>query len=298
MRPTDKQIGHLLGFFCALVWGGTFVASKQLLGHYTPTQLMFMRFVIAYGMLWLIHRKRLRTDLREELMYLAMGITGCTVYFWAENTALTITYAANVSTIVAAAPIFTAILAHFFTQGKERLNRWIWLGFALAFGGVVLVVCNGAFVFHLNPLGDLLALATAAVWAVFTILQGRALQRRSSLFITRKVMFYGIVTSIPFLLGEGTADFSLAPVFTSGINLFCLLFLGVVGSALCYVAWCTAERHLGLVVTSNYIYTIPFITLIVSALCLDEPISPMGVLGAVLIVAGVWVSGRKTPQEE
>lgn len=298
MRPTNKQTGHLLGLFCALVWGATFVASKQLLRYYTPTQLMFMRFVIAYGMLWLLHRKWIRPTLREELLYLAMGLTGCSLYFWSENTALTITYASNVSTIVAAAPIFTAILAHFFTQGRERLNRWIWLGFALAFGGVVLVVFNGTFILHLNPLGDLLALATAAVWAVFSVLQGKALQRRSSLFITRKVMFYGILTSIPFLLADGLEGFSLAPVFTSGLNLFCLLFLGVVGSALCYIAWCTAERHLGLVVTSNYIYTIPFITLVVSALCLNEPISLMGVLGAVLIVAGVWASGRKSGQEE
>lgn len=298
MRPTNKHIGHLLGLFCALVWGATFVASKQLLAYYTPTQLMFMRFVIAYGMLWILHRKWIRPDWREELLYLAMGITGCSVYFWSENTALTITYASNVSTIVAAAPIFTAILAHFFTQGRERLNRWIWLGFALAFGGVILVVFNGTFILHLNPLGDLLALATAAVWAVFSVLQGKALQRRSSLFITRKVMFYGILTSLPFLWADGLEGFFLAPVFTSGLNLFCLLFLGVVGSALCYVAWCTAERHLGLVVTSNYIYTIPFITLVVSALFLREPISLMGVLGAVLIVAGVWASGRKTGKEE
>ena len=296
MKITDKHIGHLLALFCALVWGATFVASKQLLAHYSPVQLMFMRFVIAYGTLWLLHPKWIRPAWKEELLYFFMGLTGCSLYFWTENTALTITYAANVSTIVAAAPIFTAILAHFFTGGRERLSRWIWIGFILAMLGVVLVVFNGAFVLHLNPLGDLLALATAAVWSVFTILQGKALERRGSLFITRKVMFYGILTSLPLLLREGLADFSLAPAFSSGINLFCLLFLAVVGSALCYVAWCSAERKLGLVTTSNYIYTIPFITLVTSALCLEESVSPIGVLGAVLIVLGVWVSGRKKPE--
>lgn len=284
--------GHVLALFCALVWGATFVASKQLLSFYTPAQLMFMRFVIAYVVLWLLHPGWSRPTVRDELLFLFMGITGCSLYFWTENTALTISYAANVSTIVAAAPILTAILAHFFTGGRERLSRWTWAGFALAMAGVVLVVFNGAFVLHLNPLGDLLALATAAVWAVFTILQGRALERHGSLLITRKVMFYGILTSLPLLLHGGFDSFSLAPLFSSGVNLFCVLFLGVVGSALCYVAWCTAERILGLVTTSNYIYTIPFVTLLASAVFLSETISPMGVLGAVLIVLGVWASGR------
>ena len=89
----------------AVVWGVTFVASKRLLADYTPAQLMFMRFVIAYGVLWLLHPKWIRTDVREELLYLFMGLTGCTLYMWLENTAITLTYTANVSTIVATAGV-------------------------------------------------------------------------------------------------------------------------------------------------------------------------------------------------
>lgn len=289
--------GHLLALFCAGIWGTTFVASKRLLGTYTPVQLMFLRFVAAYGVLWLLYPRWERPSPREELYYLLMGLTGCTLYFWTENTALMITYTANVSTIVALAPLLTAILAHAVTRGRERLGRRVWIGFAAAFLGVALVVFNGAFVLRLSPAGDLLALATAVLWAVFCVQQSCALERRSSLFITRKVMFYGVVTSLPLFLAD-LEGFALRPLAASGVNLFCFLFLAVLGNALCYLAWAAAERELGAVVTSNYVYTIPFITLIAGAVFLDEPISAAGVIGAALIVAGVWIASRREKENE
>ena len=282
--------GHALALFCALVWGVTFVASKRLLAAYTPTRLMFLRFVLAYAVLWALHPKWERLVWREELRFFFMGLTGCTLYFWTENTALTLTATANVSTIVALAPLLTALLAHVAAREREPLTARTWIGFAAAFCGVLLVVWQGTFVLRLSPAGDLLALATAVFWAVFCVQQTYALARHSSLFITRKVMFYGIVTCLPLLALEGFQGFSLAPVLGSGTNLLCLLFLAVLGSALCYLAWAAGERVLGPVVMSSYIYAIPFITLAAGAVLLDEPITATGVLGAALIVTGVWIS--------
>ena len=292
MKLLPKTKGHLSAVLCVLVWGVSFTASKRLLAYYMPVQLMFMRFVIAYGCLWLLHPRWEKLDLREELRYFFMGLTGCTLYFTAENTALTMTYASNVSTIVAFAPILTAILAHFCAPGGKKITLWTWIGFVIALLGVVLVVFNGAFILRLSPAGDLLALATAMMWAVFSVLQERALLHRSSLFITRKVMFYGIVTCLPWFLTT-LRDFSPAPLFASAVNAGCLLFLAVLGSAVCYLAWCTAERELGIVAVSSYIYVIPFITLAAGAVLLGEAISPAGVMGAVLIVGGVWAASRQ-----
>ena len=125
--------GHLLALFCAVVWGTTFVASKRLLAVYSPVQLMFLRFAAAYAVLWIAYPHWERPVWREELYYLLMGVSGCTLYFWTENTALTLTYTANVSTIVALAPLLTAILAHVVTKGREKLDKWVWIGFAAAF---------------------------------------------------------------------------------------------------------------------------------------------------------------------
>ena len=195
---------------------------------------------------------------------------------------------------MAAAPIFTAILAHF--AGEERFRASTLAGFLVAFSGVILVVCNGTFVLKLNPKGDLLALAAAVCWAIYSVLLRRASRGLDSILVTRRTMFWGIVTALPLVAAEGV-PYPTAPLLTaSGIANF--LFLGLVGSALCFVLWNKAFRILGVVTTNTFIYLMPFITILAARIFLDEPISPLALLGAVLITAGVVLSQRPSPAEK
>jgi drug/metabolite transporter (DMT)-like permease len=284
-----KLTGYLLALFSIAVWGSTFICSKLLLAAFTPVQIMLSRFLLAYAATWLIRPKRVRLPLRQELIFLLLGLTGCSVYFYTENTALTYTLASNVSIIVAAAPIFTAVLAHL--TGEERLRANTLLGFLVAFAGVILVVCNGTFVLKLSPRGDLLALAAAACWALYSILLRRAGLDADPIFLTRRTLFWGIVTAVPMAVAEGAAYPAQAlvqPVFAGN-----LLFLGLIGSGLCYVFWNRAIQLLGVVTTNNFIYLNPFVTIVTARLFLSEPISPLALVGAVLITAGVVAAQRK-----
>ena len=74
------------------------------------------------------------------------------------------------------------------------------------------------------------------------------------------------------------------------------LFLGVFGNAVCFAIWNIAFQRLGVVVTNNYLYASPFVTLAVGYLLLHEEITLMSVIGAVLITAGVVVALKK-PKE-
>lgn len=53
----QKMSGHLLALFCVIVWGSTFVVSKNLMAILQPVQLMLLRFTLAYGALWIIYPK-------------------------------------------------------------------------------------------------------------------------------------------------------------------------------------------------------------------------------------------------
>ena len=165
----SRLLAHLMALMVSAIWATTFVCSKELLAYYSPAQVMFMRFVIAYFVLWLLRPRPLPWQGRGELTFLLLGILGGTLYFFTENTALKHTFAANVSIIVAMAPILTSILAHFFTR-DEKLHTTVWIGFAVAMSGVVLVVLNGALVLKLSPVGDLLAFLAAASWACYSVL--------------------------------------------------------------------------------------------------------------------------------
>ena len=291
VKKDSRAVGHLLALFTIIVWGSTFIVTKILLAEFTPVHIMLCRFVIAYFVLWLIRPKLEKTSVKDELLFAVMGIFGCTVYFITENTALEYTLASNVSIIVASSPIITAVLAHFFVKG-EKMNKNIILGFFVAFAGVILVVVNGKFVLKLNPAGDALSLAAAVSWAIYSIVLRRCVDRFDSVFLTRKLMFYGFITAMPIAFMQG--DRLPIESFKAPDMLLCILFLGVIGSGICYVTWNKAIAKLGVVTTNNYIYINPFVTLVTGSIFLKEPVTVMGFIGALLIISGVVVSSKKT----
>ncbi|WP_312615310.1 DMT family transporter [Oscillibacter sp.] len=289
MKPSKQtMLGYALALFTVLVWGATFIASKQLLVFYTPARIMLMRFILAYIALWIIRPRPLLLPWKTELRFAALGIAGCSIYFLTENTALLHTTAANVSIIVSAAPIITAIIAHFATD--EKLHRNTLLGFLVAFSGVVLVVFNGAFVLRVSPKGDILALLSACCWATYSVMLRKMPPKLDPILVTRRTMLWGLITAVPMAMPGGA--FSLAPL-AAPLPLFDILFLGLIGSALCYVLWGKAFTLLGVVATNNCLYLIPFVTIVMAGLTLKEPISPAALGGAVLITAGVVLAQRR-----
>ena len=280
----DRQLsGHLMAIFCVIVWGSTFVVSKDLLTHLLPAELMLLRFLLAYITIWIIYPKWY-FHLREEWRFVLMALLANTLYAWAENTALTISLASNVSILVSTTPIMTALLIAVFHK-EDRLSRFQTIGFGIAFWGMVLVVFNGAVALQLHPLGDFLALLASLIWSVYSLLLRRWSDEYSSILVTRKLMFYGIVTTLPlFLINAKPIDLSFVLTWSNGLK---IAYLGIIGSALCYLFWNMAIRRIGVLKTNLYIYSIPLVTLLVSALFLEEKITLMGVIGIVLVIAGM-----------
>ena len=289
MNANRKAVGHLCAIFCIVVWGTTFIVSRMLLDYYTPIQTMFMRFIGAYAVLWCMCPKWY-FHWKDEIGFLLMSLFSNTLYFLAENTALTLTQSSNVSILVSTAPVITVLLLILLPNG-ERVTRNIVWGILVAFLGVILVVFNGSVILNLNPAGDLLAIGAAFSWAIYGILLKGYSGRFSSYLLARKLMFYGILTSLPLLLTEH-APFVLSALLTPKL-LAGILFLTVVGSALCYVAWNSAVEVLGVLHTNIYIYAIPFITMVTAAVCRHEAITWMGIGGAILLVCGMVLSSLR-----
>lgn len=292
MSKTQKTLGHVFALFTIVVWGSCYVLTKNLLAAgYTAIQIIPLRMALAYVALLVMRPRFLRLPLKDELMFVLIGVAGGSFYFFLQNTALTYTYAANVSIIVSLSPIFTVMLAQLFSRRNERLGKFVYIGSLVAIAGVVLVVLNGSLNFHLSPLGDLLALAAAIAWAVYSILIKKYTERYDNFIVTRRVMLWAFLTAIPLMLAvDGMPD--LAPLFTQPKVLLSWLFLAVFGNAVCFAIWNIAFQRLGVVVTNNYLYASPFVTLLVGWLLLKEPISLMGIAGAVLITLGVFLAQR------
>lgn len=287
--PTYRY--HIAALFSVIVWGATFVSTKVLIAHgLTPAEIFLIRFAMAYLCILPLARGRLWSDtLRDEAMLCAAGICGGSFYFLTENMALEFAPASNVSLIVCTAPLWTA-LAMSLVDRRERMSRRAAIGSLLAFAGMVLVVLNGRFVLRLSPRGDLLAFAAAWLWVFYSMAVKRLAGRYPALFITRKVFFYGLLTILPvfaFRPFAVTTEMLARPAVWGN-----LLFLGLVASMLCYLLWNAAMRRLGAVRTTNYIYLNPLVTMLTAALFINERITPVALLGAALILYGMWRAER------
>ena len=104
-KGTEGLGGHLIALATICVWGSTFIFSKTLLSVFTPLQIMLMRFLVAYAVLWCMYPKTEKTMAVDNLGMFFMSLFADTAYFLCENNALRYTLASNVSILVASAPI-------------------------------------------------------------------------------------------------------------------------------------------------------------------------------------------------
>ena len=290
MNHDKTPTGHLAAFITILIWGTTFISTKVLLETFSPVEILFIRFVMGYLALWLVCPRTLKLDSRrQEPLFMAAGLCGITMYYLLENIALTFTLASNVGVIISIAPFFTAILSCLFLGGT-RPGRQFFIGFLLAMAGIFLL-SFGSSSLSINPMGDILAVAAAIIWAVYSTLTKKiSALGYGTIQTTRRTFFYGLIFMIPAL---ALMDFnvSLSQV-TSPLNLCNLLFLGLGASALCFVTWNLAVKILGSDRTSVYIYMVPVITTVSSALVLKEPVTMTAVCGIALTLAGLFLSER------
>ena len=156
--------------------------------------------------------------------------------------------------------------------------------------GIMLISFNGSSNFKLNPLGDILALLAALVWAVYSILTKRISDYGySTIQVTRRTFMYGVTFMFLTLIPLGR--------FSNPIYLGNILFLGLGASALCFVTWNMAVKILGAVKTSIYIYIVPVVTVVTSIIVLHEQITLMAFIGTVLILIGLFLSQKREVQK-
>ena len=283
---------HLLAVFIVIVWGTTFISSKQLLlAGLTPHDIIFYRFCMAYLCLGLCARPfRLWADnWKDEALFLLLGLFGGTLYFLTENNALRFTYVSNVSLICSTTPLLTLLLKYSVVSRSLPGARLV-IGSLVAFLGVAVVVLNGRLVFRLSPVGDLLCVGSALSWSLYTLLIEPLSRRYPVVFITRKIFFYSLLTLLPTFLVEPLTVRSA--LLLSAAVWPQLLFLGVVASFGCFMLWNVCLNRIGAIVASNYIYLTPVVSIVASNLVLGERMNLALFAGTALVLAGMAVAQR------
>lgn len=296
MQVNRTIVYHLIAFIVVAIWGSTFVFTKLLLlNGLSPAHIFTLRFLIAYVMLLVFSlfqrsHRWIANNWRDELLMFGLGITGGSLYFLTENAAMLYTTTTNTSLIVCLCPLF-ATLFICITYKSERLQPVQIFGSLMAACGVIAVVLNGHFVLHLSPIGDSLAFAACLCWALYSLLMIPAGKHYHPVFITRKVFFYGLVSMVFYYAAY--PDMPPLEVLLRPDILLNLLFLGCIASMFCFLTWNWVMERLGAVVTTNYVYFNPVVTIILAWLILSERITIYFILGTILILAGMYLADKK-----
>jgi drug/metabolite transporter (DMT)-like permease len=262
---------------------------KYLVGILPPVSISFFRFAIPIGFLLLATRWRegsLLMPRRDLTVVLLLGALGFGLYQVLWSTALRSTAAGESALIVAATPVLTALVAS--AAGTDTLTREKVAGIAVSMLGVVVVVASGrGIAFDAGLVGPALTLLASAAWAAYVGFGATLLRRHSPLKTTSWAIVGGLCVMAPFGLIP-LIGFDLAAVPPGAWAL--LLFSAVVSVAVANVVTLHGVRLLGPTRVTSYQFLTPFVTLVLAAILLAEPILPGQVVGGVVIGLGIVIA--------
>ncbi len=294
MSITNYALNRLPAFFVALVWGSTFVISKSILeAGVTPFQLIFCRFVLAYIALCIMCPKpyKMEASLTEVKMF-GIAITGGSLYFFLEYSALRLTGATNVGLICATVPIVTALFS--IALKLMKFTTKFAVGSLIAFAGVALVVLNGAFNLSLNPWGDFIACLSVVSWAIYSILLTVMPKEVSELQTTRRLFFYGTITIFPLLLWDDSA-LPIAELWKKleWNHVAGAIYLGLIASGGSLWLWNVSFTKIGAAETNNFLYLLPIVSAVAGAIFFSAEFTVWVAVGTFLIFGGLIIASKK-----
>ena len=203
--------------------------------------------------------------------------------------ALDRTSASTIALILGATPAFAALIG--IALGLERLSRKFWIAAAISFAGVGLVAVGHGGEVSGDRLGVLLGVITAATWAAYTVCVGPLMRRYTASRISVAVLglaWIGLaLVGLPQTLDQ---DFDV------GWEVWALLLFATLGPlVLTTVMWFRVVHRIGASRATLVANLQPFVAAIVALVVLSESMTPLQVIGGLLIAGGILTARRRAP---
>lgn len=283
-----------------IFWGSSFVVVKIALDEgLTPIAIATFRFLIAGGLFLVVlllkkNRKRNYKLVKRKdaptLLFLAL--TGVTFFYAAQYTGIQMASASIAAILVCLlSPIIIAVLsARIFKGGLTKKQIF---GIGIAAAGTFTVIAGGTLSLSGNRdflLGSLILLSTPVLWAAYSLLGKKIMEKYDPFLIVAYVTMLGGLCLIPFSFGEN----SLHQIFTMSLHgWLAILFLSLTCSLLGYYIWFYVLKQVDAAVTSSFLFAEPLITVLFEVTFFEEKLNLFTVAGGLLIFTGVYLVTRK-----
>lgn len=278
--------------FAVIFWGLSFIGTKMALDYLTPSEIIAIRFFLGLLALTIVKYFRgIKFEFKNEDIKLLIGVSllfGFHVLVQAFG--LIYTSATNTAWLIATTPVFIAVASRLFL--KEDLNLRKIAGIITAFIGVILLISKGNFgnLGWMQSIGDWIILFTSITWTIYTILTRKLTSRYNPLAVIIAVVFIPVAILVPYtLITSPISKFMNLPMHI----VFVLLGLGIICAGLAQWVWLEGINRIGTIRAGVYIYLEPVITTFAAIPLLGEKLNFAGVIGAVLILGGVYLVERR-----
>ncbi len=274
-----------------LIWSANFVVVKASIGVFGPLTFTALRYVVATITLLLLVRWRfgaIRWPTADGPVLIGLGVLGFGGYQVLWTVGLTQITAGNSALIIAASPVLVALLAG--AVGMDRLTPPKLAGAVVAFAGVAIVIAAGhAISLAASLTGDLLTLAAASLWAIYTTAGARMLRRVDPLQATAWSVMGGTLFLLPFGAWEALTG---PPAAVTPATLGAVLFSGALAAGIANLIVFNAIRFVGPTRVAATQFLVPAGAVALGALFLGESVGPAQVAGGAVIVAGILLTRR------
>lgn len=272
-------------------WAGNFIVVKGAIGILPPVGFTFLRYCIAAITLLVVLRLRegaIRLPRGDVLPILLLGVIGFGCYQILWPVALQTIPAGDSALLIATTPVMTTLLA--MAVGADSPNAVKLIGAFVSFAGVALVIAAGqGLVLGASLVGDLLTIAAALCWAIYTVFGARILRRHSPLVATT----WAVVAGTLFIAPVGIAQLATADLSGFGPPvLFAILYSGTLAAGFANVIVFHGVKLLGPTRVTALQSLIPALAVVLAAVFLGEAVRPAQVIGGVVILGGVALLRR------
>ncbi|MEJ2215043.1 MAG: DMT family transporter [Gemmatimonadota bacterium] len=275
-----------------VIWAVNFSVIKVGLAELPPFGFNALRFPLA-GLLLLgvlaLRGALSLPDRGDTFRIIGLGLVGNGAYQFLFISGIDRTRAGNASLLLAGTPIITAVLSS--ALGHERLSARVWIGVLATVLGIALVI--GSEPVHMggdSVAGDLLLLAAAICWSVYTVGARNPIRRYGTMRVTAWTLWVGAV--LLFLVG--LPDLLRLPAPLSAGAWGSVLYSGPLGIGVAYLLWYSGVRHLGNTRTATFANVVPVLALAVAWFWLREVPNFRQLAGAAVIIGGVSLARHRT----
>jgi len=277
----------------ASIWGGMYVVSKIVLEVIPPFTLLSLRLIlgaIVLGSIALFQRKSSFTkqNMRDSFL---VGIVGYGISLGFQFVGTKLSTASNGALVTSATPAFVLLFAPYLLGEKTTLRRVISLVIS-SLGVLAVIDPRTADLSSALFVGNLSLLAAALTWALYSVLV-RKISLSADLLTSSTIM---LIAGIPSSLLFGFFEINNQEIgeITPGI-IAGILFLGIISTALAMFLWNYAFSKLPAATASLTFFAQPVVGTLLAWLLLNEKVTPLFILGGVMIGLGIVISNTNKP---